>query len=68
MDGSHHYPIVSKDVKLYANKVLPGGLIFIDDYVPAYSGVMRAADEYLVPERPFRILHKTYFVVAQRMV
>jgi hypothetical protein len=67
VDGSHHYPIVSQDLALYTIKVLPGGLVFLDDYVPAYPGVMRAADEYLTPERSFRILHKTYFVIAQRM-
>lgn len=66
VDGSHHYPVVSKDFALYAPKVLAGGLIFIDDYVAAYPGVMRAVDEYFTRERPWRVLHQTYFVVAQR--
>jgi cephalosporin hydroxylase len=65
VDSAHHYPAVRKDLELYAPKMLPGGLIFIDDYIPAYPGVMRAVEEYFVPGRPFDILHKTYFVVAQ---
>jgi cephalosporin hydroxylase len=66
VDGGHHYPTVSTDLLLYAPKVLPGGLIFVDDYVDAYPGVMRAVDEYFVETRPFTVLHKGYFLVAQR--
>src|ERR1700675_859539 len=63
VDGGHQYPAVSQDLQLYAPKVLPGGLIFIDDYFAAYPDVMRAVDEYFVDTRPFTILHKGYFVV-----
>lgn len=66
VDGGHEYPVVSQDLLLYAPKVLPGGFIFIDDYVAAYPDVMRAVDEYFVDTRPFAIVHKDYFVVAQR--
>jgi Methyltransferase domain len=66
IDGAHHYPAVSKDLELYGPKVLPKGLIFIDDYGPAYPDVMRAVDEYFVPGGRFTILHRTHFVVAQR--
>lgn len=66
VDGGHQYPVVSQDLHLYAPKVLPGGLIFIDDYVAAFPDVMRAVDEYFVNTRPFAILHKDYFIVAQR--
>ncbi|MBI3326601.1 MAG: class I SAM-dependent methyltransferase [Nitrospinae bacterium] len=66
IDGGHHYPVIKKDLDLYAPKVLPNGFIFVDDYGPAYPDVMRAVDEYFTAERPFRILRKTYFVVAQR--
>jgi predicted O-methyltransferase YrrM len=65
VDGDHHYPSVVRDLELYAPKVIPGGLIFMDDYAQVYAGVMQAIDEYFIPERPFTILHKTYFVVAQ---
>ena len=67
IDGGHYYPVVKKDLDLYAPKVLPNGFIFVDDYGPAYPDVMRAVDEYFTAERPFRIFHKTHFVVAQRM-
>lgn len=66
VDGSHHYEFVSNDLRLYAPKVLPGGMIFIDDYTADYPGVMRAVDEYFGPEQPFEILHKGWFVIAQR--
>lgn len=66
VDGSHHYPAVQKDLELYGPKVLPNGLIFIDDYISAYPGVVRAVDEYLAGGAPFMVLHKTYFVVIQR--
>lgn len=66
VDGSHHYAAVKKDLELFGPKVLPGGLVFVDDYVPAYAGVMRAADESFGPGGPFEVLHKSYFVVARR--
>jgi hypothetical protein len=66
VDGGHHYPTVKQDLALYGPKVLPRGLIFIDDYVPAYPGVMRAADEYFAASPEFERVHTTYFLVAQR--
>ena len=66
VDGGHHYPTVSRDLALYAPKVLPGGLIFIDDYGPAYPDVVRAVDEYFSGQAPFTVLHVSYFVVAVR--
>jgi hypothetical protein len=66
VDGGHYYPTVSKDLELYAAKLLPGGFMFIDDYGPAYPDVVRAVDEYFTPDAPLTILHQTYFVIAQR--
>ncbi len=66
IDGSHHYPAVTKDLALYGPKVLPGGFLFIDDYGPAYPDIVRAVDEYFAPGCPFTMLHKSYFVVAHR--
>ena len=68
VDGSHRYSDISKDLRLYAPKLLPAGLIFIDDYVPAYPGVVQAVDEHFQSNSTLKILHKTYFVVAQRTV
>jgi cephalosporin hydroxylase len=67
VDGSHHYPDVWKDLEYYAPKVLPGGFVFVDDYVEAYPDVCRAVDEYFTPDRPFTILHRAWFVIAQRL-
>jgi cephalosporin hydroxylase len=66
VDGSHHYDAVKSDLALYGRKVLPDGLMFVDDYTPAYPGVMAAVDEYFGPDAPFDLLHKSYFVIAQR--
>lgn len=66
VDGGHEHAVVSRDLDDYAPKVLPEGFIFVDDYVDAYPGVRRAVDEYFTDARPFTIVHKSYFVVAQR--
>jgi predicted O-methyltransferase YrrM len=67
IDGSHHYEFVRRDLELYAPKVLPGGVIFMDDYSPQYyPGVVRSADEYFTSGCPFTVLQKTYFLIAQR--
>lgn len=67
VDGGHHYPVVSSDLKLYAPKVLPGGFLFIDDYGGAYPDVLRAVDEYFRDNQQYRILHISYFVIVQRV-
>ncbi len=66
VDGGHSYLVVKQDLALYGVKVLPGGFIFIDDYSPVYPDVIHAVDEYFVPGCSFTIVHKSYFVVAQR--
>ena len=66
IDGDHSYSSASKDLRLFAPKVRPGGFIFIDDYGSAYPGVVQAVDEFLA-ENPNFILHaKNYFVVVER--
>ena len=67
VDGRHHYPVVSNDLKLYVPKLMSKGLVFIDDFGPAYPDVVRAVDEYFAASRSFRILHKSCFVIAQRL-
>jgi cephalosporin hydroxylase len=64
IDGCHHYGAICDDLRLYSPKVLSGGLIFVDDYGPAYPDVVRAVDEYFVPENSFVVEHRSYFVVA----
>jgi cephalosporin hydroxylase len=66
VDGGHHYPIVSGDLRLYAPKVRPGGYMFIDDYGGAYPDVMQAVDEYLTADSPFEVVHREYFLIAKR--
>jgi hypothetical protein len=66
IDGAHHYSTVKQDFALYGPKVLPQGMIFVDDYSTGYPDVLRATDEYLRAEPSFRRLHSTYFLIAQR--
>jgi predicted O-methyltransferase YrrM len=66
VDGSHLYEGAKKDLELYAPKVVPGGVIFMDDYGQAYPGVQRAVDEYFTPDSPWSPVHKSYFVIFQR--
>ena len=66
VDGDHHYESVRRDLALYAPKLLPGGLVFVDDYVPAYAGVQKATDEFFEGNTGFTILHKSYFVIARK--
>jgi hypothetical protein len=45
IDGGHSYDEVMDDIRLWYNKVKPGGVISGDDY-NIFEGVNRAADEY----------------------
>ena len=66
VDGSHHYEAIKSDLSLYGRKLLPGGVMFVDDYGVAYPDVMRAVDEYFHADAPFNVLHKAHFVIARR--
>jgi hypothetical protein len=66
IDGGHEYEVVDGDFALYGPKIRSGGLIFLDDYIPAYPGVMRAADEFFESDTQYSILHQSYFIIAQR--
>ena len=45
IDGGHSYTEVMDDIKIWYNKVKPGGVISGDDY-NIFEGVNRAAEEY----------------------
>ncbi|KQT92250.1 hypothetical protein ASG49_09950 [Marmoricola sp. Leaf446] len=47
IDGEHTYEAVKNDLELYANLVLPGGLIVFDDYAPGFEGDVRAVLEHV---------------------
>lgn len=66
IDGDHSYSAVAKDLSLFAPKVCRGGFIFVDDYGPAYPGVVKAVDEFLAATSMFSVHAKSYFVVAER--
>lgn len=59
IDGEHTYDAVSVDLKLYADLVLPGGVIVFDDYSPSFDGDVRAIREHIAAHpgrygRPFQ--------------
>lgn len=66
VDGDHEYTSVQQDLALFAPKVRAGGLIFADDYVPAYPGVMRAIDEFLAVNSNWRLIHRAWFVILEK--
>jgi predicted O-methyltransferase YrrM len=66
IDGWHYYDAVKADLELYLPKLVAGGLVFIDDYGPAYPDVVRAVDEFLARDRAFEVLAKEYYVVLRR--
>jgi hypothetical protein len=58
LDGNHDYKVVSKQLALLKDKMLPGGCILCDDYLwPVCDGVKRAADEFV--ERYAGLIERT---------
>ncbi len=67
VDGDHRYDAVRTDLDLYAPKVRPGGVVFVDDYsLQAYPDVVRAVDEFLAADGRFDVLHRSWFALLQR--
>lgn len=67
IDGCHHYEAIVNDLRLYSNKVRSGGILFIDDYDPqVFPDVCRAVDEFMIDRSDYQILHKSWFVIAQK--
>lgn len=66
VDGGHSYEQVRDDLRSYAPKLLPGGIMFLDDYSPSFPGVVRAADEFFRDTAEFEIVHQTRNVLARR--
>jgi len=46
IDASHEYRDVRQDLELYWSALQPGGVLFGDDFVPAWGGVVRAVSEW----------------------
>ncbi|MEA2588640.1 MAG: hypothetical protein QOH66_1567 [Actinomycetota bacterium] len=67
VDGGHAYEVARKDLLLYSPKVLPMGYLFVDDYGPAYPEVVRAVNEFLEHHPEFTAVHRSHFLIAQRM-
>jgi predicted O-methyltransferase YrrM len=56
IDGSHEYEYVKKDILLWKDAVIDGGVIAFHDY--AWAGVRRALDE-LVKDNPEFVIERT---------
>jgi SAM-dependent methyltransferase len=46
IDAAHEYEEVRMDVELFWPLVRPGGVMFGDDYIPQFSGLRRAVEEF----------------------
>lgn len=69
VDGSHEYERAKDDLFLYADKVRPGGYIFVDDYGERnYPGVFKAFNEFLETRNDYQASHLVdgWFAIAQR--
>ena len=68
VDGDHRYEGVRNDLLLYGSKIRVGGFLFADDYsLAAYPGVYHAFNEFMAARPDFRVLHKAWFAIAQRV-
>lgn len=54
VDGDHTYDAASFDISSWANHLVPGGLLLVDDYERAESGLMRAVYEQVVCSGQFK--------------
>lgn len=55
IDANHSYEDIKKDIELYLPKVKKGGYIGGHDYIPHFSGVIKAVNEMLgEPDEIFR--------------
>lgn len=69
VDGSHEYERAKDDLFLYADKVRPGGFIFVDDYSERnYPGVFTAFNEFIETRKDYQASHvvDSWFAIAQR--
>jgi predicted O-methyltransferase YrrM len=46
VDASHEAEDVAKDLRAYWDVVRAGGVLFGDDYAPAWPGVVKAVDAF----------------------
>jgi hypothetical protein len=60
LDAGHSYESLMEDIKLWYNKVTPGGIISGDDY-GVFSGVTQAADEFF-----YKQFHKGFRSFARK--
>lgn len=66
IDGNHSYESCAQDLELYVPKVIVGGRIFVDDYLPdVYPGVVRACDEYFVRKGRIVVQRHKNFLTAE---
>jgi hypothetical protein len=67
IDGYHSYEVCKFDLDAYAPKLRIGGGLFVDDYMDAYPGVMRACDEFLSARPRQFTASKHWFLDARRV-
>jgi predicted O-methyltransferase YrrM len=61
VDAYHSYEACYADISKFLPVVRPGGLVFVDDYVDAYPGVMRATNELLIGQPGIETVQLEWF-------
>lgn len=56
IDGCHDYKLVLHDIKLCSKKLLPNGVIVLDDFTSYFPGVVQAAQEEIINNKQFEVL------------
>lgn len=67
IDGDHSLDGAQSDIKNYAPKVQPGGLVVLDDYHPGAPGVLEAVDAYLLanPDWTNPVRFRGFFIIQR---
>jgi len=67
IDGNHDYGFVKSDMDMYLSLLKPGGIVVLDDYRPACSGVVKAVKETLLESNQYSsFLQTSSFFIAKK--
>ncbi len=68
IDGGHDYGSVKRDLELYWEVLRFGGILFGDDFLPMWHGVIRAVSEFAENiGRPLRFSNEKWFFRKPRL-
>lgn len=66
IDASHEEDDVYKDIKNYYELLNDGGIIFGDDYIPYWSGVINAVDKFSKEiNKKVEVVNKNFWIIKK---